>query len=86
MERRRRILGLRRENPTGGLREEVKLHPIKSLGDEEEAEQETKVRFSIFVVSLLLMEKMTAERGEEKRFGLSYSILQARDLSFLDPL
>lgn len=29
---------------------------------------------------------MTEERGEEKRFGLSYSILQARDLSFLDPL
>ena len=41
------ILGVRRENPTGVLSEEVKLHPIKSFG--EEAEHETRVRFSMFI-------------------------------------
>lgn len=61
MEQRRTILGVRRENPVGFLSEEVKLHPINSFG--EEAEQETRVRFSIS--NCFFGEKETEEEEPE---------------------
>lgn len=81
LEQRRRILGVRRENPSGGLiREEVKLHPIKSLG--EEAEQETRVRLSIFY-SLSLQWRAGWEDDEEDERTLWFKLqcvpFKARD-------
>lgn len=74
MEQRRRILGVRRENPSGGLiREEVKLHPIKSLGEE------TRATFSIFTVSLC-----SEEDDEDERtlwFKLQYVSFKHETLS-----
>lgn len=92
MEQRRRILGVRRENPSGGLRrEEVKLHPIKSLG--EEAEQETRVRLSIFYSLSLCSEEPVEKmmRRMNERSGLSYSVYPSKHetlsyVSVLDPL
>lgn len=61
------ILGVRRENPTGVLSEEVKLLPIKRFG--EEAEEETMVRFSMFIVCFAILVEKTKDMMMMMRKG-----------------
>lgn len=65
LEQRRVILGVRRENPTGVVvSEEVKLHPINNLGEEEEEddEDETRVRFSMFITAMKKQKTILVEK------------------------
>lgn len=68
------IFGVRRENPTGVLSEEVKLHPIKSFGEEDE--EESRVRFSMFIACLQFWwrRRKRKKMKVERLFGLKLTV------------